>query len=269
MGSFLFIEIRFMSAQDKTFYWYLFHNDLVLLEKKDGGFTIPSGKQSPFPVENPLIISEEDKVIHMAGLAKEPLEETERYFPVGMRPSWEYLDDEAFRMVGKACELLYWHKHSHFCPACGTPTFHALPVMKKCPSCQFELYPVISTAILALVRKVDSVLLVRALNFKGPFHGLVAGFLETGESLEECAVREVKEETGLDICNVTYFGNQFWPFPSGLMVGFIADYAGGEIKIQEDELSSAAFYTRENLPELPGKLSLARKMVDWWIENPS
>ncbi len=95
---------------------------------------------------------------------------------------------------------------------------------------------------------------------------LVAGFLETGETLEECVAREVKEETGLDVKNITYFGNQPWPYPSGLMVGFIADYAGGEIKLQEEELSSGDFYTRDNLPELPRKLSLARKMIDWWLE---
>ena len=104
-------------------------------------------------------------------------------------------------------------------------------------------------------------------DFKGTFNSLVAGFLETGETLEECVAREGKEETGLDVKNITYFANQPWPYPSGLMVGFIADYAGGELTLQDEELSSGAFYTRDNLPELPRKLSLARKMIDWWIEN--
>ena len=109
-------------------------------------------------------------------------------------------------------------------------------------------------------------LLVAARNFKGRFNSLVAGFLETGETLEECVAREVKEETGLDVKNITYFGNQPWPYPSGLMVGFIADYAGGEITLQDEELSSGDFYTRDHLPELPRKLSLARKMIDWWLD---
>lgn len=124
-------------------------------------------------------------------------------------------------------------------------------IMKRCPKCGREVYPSISTAILVLVRKEDSLLLVHARNFKGTFNSLVAGFLETGETLEECVAREVKEETGLDVTNITYFGNQAWPYPSGLMVGFIADYAGGEIRLQEEELSSGDFYTRDNLPELP------------------
>ena len=138
--------------------------------------------------------------------------------------------------------------------------------MKKCPNCGREVYPAISTAILVLVRKGDSILLVHARNFKGRFNSLVARFLETGETLEECVAREVKEETGLDVKNITYFGNQPWPYPSGLMVGFIADYAGGEITLQDEELSSGDFYTRDHLPELPRKLSLARKMIDWWLD---
>ena len=97
-----------------------------------------------------------------------------------------------------------------------------------------------------------------------PFYGLVAGFLEAGETLEECVEREVMEETGLRIKNITYFGSQPWPYPSGLMAGFVADYAGGEIKLQNEELSAGAFYRRDNLPELPTKPSIARRMIDWW-----
>ena len=88
----------------------------------------------------------------------------------------------------------------------------------------------------------------------------------TDYELTKTLMNKVKEETGLDVKNITYFGNQPWPYPSGLMVGFIADYAGGEITLQDEELSSGDFYTRDHLPELPRKLSLARKMIDWWLD---
>ena len=118
-----------------------------------------------------------------------------------------------------------------------------------------------------MVKKEDKILLVHARNFKRPFKSLVAGFVETGESLEECVQREVKEETSLEVSHVRYFGSQEWPYPSGLMIGFVADYISGEIQFLDDELSSGDFYSKENLPMLPQKLSLARKMIDAWMEG--
>ena len=99
------------------------------------------------------------------------------------------------------------------------------------------------------------------------FYGLVAGFLEAGETLEQCVKREVLEETGLQIKNIHYFASQPWPYPSGLMVGFTAEYQSGEIKLQKDELSAGAFYSKENLPEIPQRLSIARQLIDWWLKQ--
>ena len=119
------------------------------------------------------------------------------------------------------------------------------------------------------IQKGDSILLVHARNFRGTFNGLVAGFLEPGETLEESVHREVAEETGLHIKNLKYFGRQPWPYPSGIMIGFTADYESGEIKLQAEELNAGAFYTKDNLPEIPGKLSLARKQIDDWLGENS
>ena len=110
-------------------------------------------------------------------------------------------------------------------------------------------------------------LLVHARNFKGNFDSLVAGFVETGESLEEAVHREVMEETGLTITNIKYFGSQPWPYPSGLMIGFTADYADGEIHLQKEELSRGRWFRKDNLPTLPEKLSIARKLIDAWLEE--
>jgi NAD+ diphosphatase len=109
--------------------------------------------------------------------------------------------------------------------------------------------------------------MVRAKNFRGTYYGLVAGFLEAGETLEECVHREVMEETGIRIKNLKYFGSQPWPYPSGVMIGFTADYESGEIKLQDEELSAGDFFRKDNLPEIPKKLSLARKLIDDWLEN--
>ena len=141
------------------------------------------------------------------------------------------------------------------------------PIMKNAQSAAMRCILPFLRLSFVLIRKGKEILLVHARNFRGTFHGLVAGFLETGETLEQCVEREVMEETGLRVKNITYFGSQPWPYPSGLMVGFIADYESGEIKLQADELSSGAFYSKDNLPEIPRKLSIARKLIDWWLEN--
>ena len=123
----------------------------------------------------------------------------------------------------------------------------------------------ITPAIIVAVHRNDEILLTRSHTMRGNYMGLVAGFVEPGESLEECVRREVKEETNLEITNIRYFGSQPWPYPSVQMIGFHADYLSGEIEIQREELVKAGWYSRENLPEIPGKVSLARKLIDDWL----
>ena len=248
-------------------YWFIFFNNQLLLQKKGETYTIPYSINPPVPVKNVLEVSLLEDMPACTASVDTPLEETAEYLPMGLRASYDYLDPILHKIAGKAYELIYWDQHSRFCPSCGTKTVMQTTISKQCPNCKYEIYPVVSPAILVLIRKGDAILLVHARNFRGSFYGLVAGFLETGETLEECVRREVMEETGLEINNITYFGNQPWPCPSNLMVGFIADYVSGTIRLQDEELSEGAFFTKDNLPELPRKLSLARKMIDWWLEQ--
>ena len=248
-------------------YWFIFFNNQLLLQKKGETYTIPYSINPPVPVKNVLEVSLLEDMPACTASVDTPLEETAEYLPMGLRASYDYLDPILHKIAGKAYELIYWDQHSRFCPSCGTKTVMQTTISKQCPNCKYEIYPVVSPAILVLIRKGDAILLVHARNFRGSFYGLVAGFLETGETLEECVRREVMEETGLEINNITYLGNQPWPYPSNLMVGFIADYVSGTIRLQDEELSEGAFFTKDNLPELPRKLSLARKMIDWWLEQ--
>ena len=248
-------------------YWFIFFNDQLLLQRKGETYTIPYSINPPVTVKNVLEVNLLEDMPACTASMDTPLEETAEYLPMGLRASYDYLDPVLHKLAGKAYELIYWDQHSRFCPSCGTKTVMQTTISKQCPNCKYEIYPVVSPAILVLIRKGDAILLVHARNFRGSLYGLVAGFLETGETLEECVRREVMEETGLEINNITYFGNQPWPYPSNLMVGFIADYVSGTIRLQDEELSEGAFFTKDNLPELPRKLSLARKMIDWWLEQ--
>ena len=132
-----------------------------------------------------------------------------------------------------------------------------------------EVWPQLATAVHRSCTPRRRVLLVHARNFKTDFYGLVAGFVETGETLEEAVHREVEEETGIKIKNIRYFGSQPWPYPCGLMVGFNADYDGGDIHLQQSELSKGAWFTKDNLPTIPEPLSIARMILDDWINKTS
>lgn len=187
------------------------------------------------------------------------------YREYSLREAYDILGEELYLVAGKGRELLHWDASSRFCPACGKAMRPATKNSKRCPACGREVFPHITLAVLVFVRKGEEALLVRAHNFTGPFYGLVAGYLEPGETLEECAVREVREETSLEIGPPRYFGSQPWPYPSGLMAGFVADYRAGEIALLDGELVEAAFFSRQAPPPLPHPLSLARRMIDWWL----
>jgi len=119
-----------------------------------------------------------------------------------------------------------------------------------------------------LIRRGDELLLARNKAFADGFFSVLAGFVEPGESLEETVAREVREEVGLDVTDIRYFGSQPWPFPHSLMIGFTAAYAGGEIRLQADEIAEAAwFHKRGELPRLPGKLSIARRLIDTFLDQ--
>lgn len=183
----------------------------------------------------------------------------------GLRELSSEMEASEYRAACKGMELAWWAANTRFCGRCGAAMTKASGISRKCESCGREQFPQLSPAVIVLITKGDEALLVHARTFKRPFFGLVAGFVETGESIEEAVVREVEEETSLRIANLRYWGSQPWPYPSNLMLGFRAEYAGGELRFADDELSEGGFFTRENHPEIPSPPSIARAMIDEWI----
>ncbi|MFP5258942.1 MAG: NAD(+) diphosphatase [Acidobacteriota bacterium] len=174
------------------------------------------------------------------------------------------LDDRLMTLAGLARQVLHWRDRSRICPACGgSPGEIAGSFGARCPSCSREYYPRIHPAVIVLIARGDEYLLVRKAGWPAGQYGLVAGYVEFCETLEECVVREVLEETGLAVADVRYLASQSWPFPSQLMAGFAATYADGELVLDTHELEDAAWFSaRRRPPVLPPPSSIARCIID-------
>jgi NAD+ diphosphatase len=184
----------------------------------------------------------------------------------GLRSTWGLLDEPLFRMAGRAVQLVDWDRTHRFCGSCATPTHvRAGERARECPACGLIVYPRLAPAVIMLVRDGDRLLLGRHAGLAPGMYSTLAGFVEPGESLEEAVAREVREETGVEVRNVRYFGSQPWPFPHSLMIGFTAEYAGGELVVDRAELEDAAWFEPDALPTVPPRLSIARHLVDAFL----
>jgi NAD+ diphosphatase len=181
------------------------------------------------------------------------------------------VDDRLFDITGRAFQLVNFYDTHKFCGQCGNE-MQAIDweVAMKCYHCQHRCYPRVSPCMIVAVRKEKKILL--ALHRRHQQENLniyttLAGFTEAGETLEQCVEREVFEEVGLKVENIKYVSSQPWPFPHSLMMGFIADYKSGDIKIDPKELTSAAWYDIDDLPNLPNEGTVARKLINCQIAN--
>lgn len=243
-------------------YFVFCQSDLVL-EKAGVGYCIPTEPPTELKPWTIMMNVDGEKAYRI----EQPIMGDERYEMCGLRQSYYKLSSEEYLKAGKCHELLYWDQNTKFCGVCGGPMRFDTDISKKCEHCGKEIWPQLATAVIVLVRKEKEVLLVHAKNFRTDHYGLVAGFVETGETLEEAVHREVMEETGLHIKNLKYFASQPWPYPCGLMVGFTADYDGGKIHLQRSELTKGSWFDKDHLPQIPEKLSIARQLIDHWLEE--
>ncbi|NMG22976.1 NAD(+) diphosphatase [Brasilonema bromeliae] len=184
----------------------------------------------------------------------------------GLRELYGTLDEQLYALSGRAIQIVEWDRTHQYCGHCATGTTQlSHERAKRCPKCGLVNYPRLSPAIIVLVSRGEELLLARAPRFPPGMYSVLAGFVEPGESLEETVVREVREEVGIEVKDIRYFGSQPWPFPNSLMIGFTATYASGDIVIEPQELVDAAWFSKDNLPQIPPKLSIARKLIDSFV----
>jgi len=253
----------------KCLYFVFCKDDIVLERLADGTYTIPCGEEPPTALKpwttvmtiTPMPDGTEVRAYDIDA----PITDYPQYEMSPLRASYYKLPRELYLKAGKCAELLYWNRNTRYCGVCGGLMHFETEISKRCEMCGKEIWPQLATAVIVLIHRGEEVLLVRARNFRHDFYGLVAGFVETGETLEEAVAREAMEETGIRIRNIRYFASQPWPYPCGLMVGFNADYESGELHLQLSELTQGGWFRRDNLPTIPEKLSIARRLLDNWL----
>jgi NAD+ diphosphatase len=187
--------------------------------------------------------------------------------PVDLRRLWGSIDETTWTLAGRALQLVEWARTHRYCGRCGDATD---PVSgeraRRCPSCGLLAFPRLAPAMIVLVeRENGAALLARGAAFPVPMYSCLAGFVEPGETLEEAVMREVREEVGLQVEDVRYFGSQPWPFPHSLMIGFTAKYGSGELALDEREILDAGWYQPDELPMIPPVMSIARRLIDDWV----
>jgi NAD+ diphosphatase len=185
---------------------------------------------------------------------------------VPTRQLFDRLDAERLAAVGQALAVVEWNTMHRYCGRCAAETeLHADERVRRCPRCDAHFHPRIPPAVIVLVTRDRQMLLARNVRFPSGRFSAVAGFAEPGESLEQAARREVREEVGVELGELRYFGSQPWPFGHSLMIGFMAEHASGDIRVDGDEIVEAAWFSAERLPDLPPPLSIARQLIDAFV----
>ncbi len=263
------LQKNFTSAKDALY--FIFKGELLFVKKSQNKVSIPS-------TISKLNISEKDlcfignigpKACY-AGIQDPGPDSIDPSNYTYLLPLFGHVEDSHFAAGCYAYHFLKWNSNSRYCGSCGSKTeFMDEERGKKCKSCGRIIYPVISPCIIVAVIKDGKSILLGKINRPGvDLYSVLAGFVEMGETLEECVHREVFEEAGIQIENLKYFGSQPWAFSQSLMVAFTADYKSGILNIDKKELPHADWFTSDNLPQkMPLKGTIAGNLIDWFIKT--
>ena len=253
-------------------YWLLFNESSVLIRKSDD-------QEMPFP-EEAEIAEHKSSLKNITELGEfhganfitasvESKKAIKHFAYTDMRVLAGKVERELIWFVANSYQLLEHKRNNIYCGRCGSEMrdLDDGDNGKVCSKCSHIIYPRISPATMMAIVRNGKILLARSPRFPLKFYSVLAGFVSLGESLEECCEREVMEEVGIRIKNIRYFASQPWPFTGSLMIGYFADYDSGEIKIDEKEIAEADWFAPDELPLVPGEISLARRMIDYFVSE--
>jgi NAD+ diphosphatase len=192
----------------------------------------------------------------------------EGFFKLGLRGLLGRSSQSLFYLAGRAKQVIDWYQTNQFCGRCGNPMqLHSADRAMQCESCSFIAYPRLSPSMIVLVTKDEEMLLARNAAWPQGMYSTLAGFVEAGESIEQTVHREVMEEVGLQVEELTYFGSQSWPFPNSLMLGFHAKYVAGDIVCQPGEIADAQWFNKNSMPQIPPKTAISGWLIDEFLQQ--
>jgi NAD+ diphosphatase len=260
-----------VTKQSEDGWWFIFYGDKLLLKEGEKDVLIPTSTDVGGLRSNLIRTHGIGWLDGKPCYASEVPEEVSAPHGMsfqGLRSLLGPPDEEIFSVAGRAFQYLDWDRTHQYCGKCGGHTeLRPDELARSCPACGLISYPEVTPAVIVAVTRGEEILLARSRRFQGSFFSVLAGFVEAGETFEECVKREVREEVALEVDNIRYFGSQPWPFPHSLMAGFTAEYADGEISIDNTEISEAGWFTAEALPEVPRTGSIARRLIDWFCNS--
>jgi NAD+ diphosphatase len=256
--------------------WFVFRGNELLVLNEGTAARVPTGAEWAalgLPAEEPQEIGSlrgraawAARIVDDAGLTAINAEPPAGMAFLGLRRLWGALDEETWKLAGRAAQIVEWDRDHRCCGRCGAGTERRTAELARvCTRCGLQHFPRISPAVIVRIERGDQLLLARSPHFAPGVYSTLAGFVEPGESLEETVAREVREEVGVEVRNIRYFGSQPWPFPHSLMIGFVADWESGEIRPQEGEIEDAGWFELDGLPGLPSRFSIARALLDDFI----
>lgn len=251
-------------------HWFIFCGEKLLIAQPPSA-TTPA---TPYcPSDTGLVLETcqlfgyyDEQPCFLAAIDEENV--TESYKAVSLRALFGTVDEDNFSLAGRALQILHHTREHLYCSRCATPMQDRKSELARiCPNCNFISFPRVSPAVIMSVVRDDHILLGRGAHFVKDMYSTLAGFVEAGETLEEAVCREVMEETNIQIAEVEYVTSQPWPFPHSVMIGFSASYTGGDIVIDTAELEDARWFHYKNLPQLPSKITIARLLIDNFIDS--
>lgn len=242
--------------------WFVFKDSKLLVHQD----TLYPFQKKPLPLARSLYMGTFDSHHIFAGEISSPEPPPAEGVWMDIKMLYGKIDDALIGLAGRAVQLIAWDRTHAFCGQCGSRTIERTNERaKECPECGMLAFPKIAPAIMALVQKEDELLLARSPHFPEGMYSVLAGFVDPGETLEQCLKREVFEEVGLHVDQIEYFGSQPWPFPHSLMIAFSCRWTSGEIKIDPAEIADAQWFKKDRLPLLPHKMSISRILIDAFL----